>query len=61
MEVKNEGDALRLGNSRYVEVAPLLFLREDGRAYLAFRTDSSGTVTEMYPGSFWAFERIDIP
>jgi len=61
MDVKNEGDALRLGNFRYVEVAPLLFLREDGGAYVAFQTDSAGTVTEMYPGSFWAFERIPGP
>jgi hypothetical protein len=58
LEVKNEGDALRIWNFRYVEVAPLLFLREDGGAYVAFRADASGAIVEMYPGSFWAFERL---
>jgi len=58
LEVKHEGDALRIGGSRYVEVAPLLFLREDGGAYLAFRADASGAIVEMHPGSFWAFERL---
>jgi len=57
-EVKNEGDALRIAGSRYVEVAPLLFLREDGGAYVAFRADTSGAIVEMHPGSFWAFERL---
>lgn len=57
-EVKNEGDALRIGGFRYVEVAPLLFLREDGSAYVAFRADESGAIVEMYPGSFWGFERL---
>lgn len=58
LEVKNEGDALRIWGFRYVEVAPLLFLREDGAAYIAFRADASGTIVEMHPGSFWAFERL---
>jgi CubicO group peptidase (beta-lactamase class C family) len=58
LEVKNEGDALRISNFRYVEVAPLLFLREDGGAYVAFRADASGAIVEMHPGSFWAFERL---
>ena len=58
VEVKNEGDALRIWGFRYVEVAPLLFLREDGAAYIAFRADASGAIAEMHPGSFWAFERL---
>jgi len=57
-KVKNEGDALRISGFRYVEVAPLLFLREDGAAYVAFRADASGAIVEMHPGSFWAFERL---
>jgi hypothetical protein len=58
LEVKNEGDALRIASSRYVEVAPLLFLREDGGEYVAFRADASGAIVEMHPGSFWAYERL---
>jgi len=58
LEVKNEVDRLRILSFRYVEVAPLLFLREDGGAYVAFRADSSGAIVEMHPGSFWAFERL---
>jgi CubicO group peptidase (beta-lactamase class C family) len=58
LEVRNEGDALRITGGRYVEVAPLLFLRENGAGYVAFRADSAGAIVEMHPGSFWAFERL---
>jgi hypothetical protein len=58
LDVKNEGDALRIAGFRYVEVAPLLFLRDNGAAYVAFRADSSGAIVEMHPGSYWSFERL---
>ena len=58
LEVKNEGDALRIAGFRYVEVAPLLFVRDNGAAYVSFRADSSGAIVEMHPGSFWSFERL---
>lgn len=58
LEVKNEGDALRISGFRYLEVAPLLFLREDGAAHIAFRADASGGIVEMHAGSFWEFERL---
>jgi CubicO group peptidase (beta-lactamase class C family) len=61
LEVKAENDGLSIAGGRYVEVAPLLFLRDNGAGYVAFREDASGTVVEMHPGGFWAFERIPKP
>ncbi|HKS07645.1 MAG TPA: serine hydrolase domain-containing protein [Gemmatimonadaceae bacterium] len=43
---------------RFIEVAPLLFVREDGSGYVAFRRGPSGTVTEMFVGNIWNFERV---
>ncbi|HYJ79766.1 MAG TPA: serine hydrolase domain-containing protein [Longimicrobiaceae bacterium] len=58
LEVAADGDALRFAGRRWIEVGPLLFVREDGTGYIAFRTDAAGEVVGMYPGSFWSFERL---
>lgn len=55
-------DALFFAGNRWIEVAPLLFVRHDGTGYVAFHTDAAGRVTAMFPGSFWSFERLpDVP
>ena len=51
-------DALFIAGNRWIEVAPLLFVRHDGSGYISFRTDSAGRPAEMFPGSFWSFERL---
>ncbi|HEX6751011.1 MAG TPA: serine hydrolase domain-containing protein [Longimicrobium sp.] len=58
LDVTVQDDALLFSGSRWIEVAPLLFVRHDGTGYIAFRTDSAGRVAEMYAGSFWSFEKL---
>jgi CubicO group peptidase (beta-lactamase class C family) len=51
-------NALFFAGNRWIEVAPLLFVRHDGTGYVSFRTDAAGRVVAMFPGSFWSFERL---
>lgn len=50
--------SLTITGNRWIETAPDLFVRHDGSGYLYFRRDSTGRVAEMFPGSFWSFERL---
>jgi len=50
--------SLSIGGNRWIETAPDLFVRHDGSGYVYFRRDRTGRVTEMFPGSFWSFERL---
>jgi CubicO group peptidase (beta-lactamase class C family) len=52
-----DGTVSMFGN-RWIETAPDLFVRHDGTGYIYFRRDGTGKVTEMFPGSFWSFERL---
>jgi CubicO group peptidase (beta-lactamase class C family) len=52
-----DGTLSMFGN-RWIETAPDLFLRHDGTGYVYFRRDGTGAVTEIFPGSFWSFERL---
>jgi len=42
---------------RWIELEPLLFIREDGGGKVAFRMDRTGKVTHMFAGGFWVFEK----
>ena len=57
----NEDGTLKLSNSshRWIEVAPMLFVREDGKARIAFQSDKSGKVKYLYSSGVWVFERTD--
>ena len=59
LKIDADGDALRFWGKRWIECDPLLFVREDGTAYVTFRTNSEGKVTEMHAGSFWSFRKVD--
>jgi len=61
LDVSLRDGALFIAGNRWIEVEPLLFVRHDGTGYIAFRTDSAGRVTTMFPGSFWSFERLPDP
>jgi hypothetical protein len=54
----NADGTLGFSGRRWIEAEPLLFVRDDGSGYIAFRADSAGRVTHMSPGSFWSFERL---
>jgi CubicO group peptidase (beta-lactamase class C family) len=58
--VSANGDGtIQLNSRRWIESEEkLLFIREDGKARIAFRADSSGQVTHMYFGGSWSFEKI---
>jgi len=57
----NEDGTVKLSNSshRWIEVEPELFVRDDGRARIAFQSDKSGKVKYLYSSGFWVFERTD--
>ena len=46
------------GAKRWIELEPLLFIREDGGGKIAFRMDRTGKITHMFAGGFWVFERM---
>ena len=56
----NPDGSVNLGGDRFVEVAPLLFQREDGRGSIAFREDARGRPSYLFAGTgtAWAFERV---
>ncbi len=49
---------LEVNGRRWVAVEPALFVRDDGRARLAFRIDARGEATHMFAGGFWVFEKL---
>ena len=54
----NPEGTLSIAGRKWVEVEPLYFVREDGKAALAFGADSTGQMKFIYAGGFWVFERI---
>jgi len=57
----NEDGTVKLSNSshRWIEVEPMLFVRDDGQSKIAFQSDKSGQVKYLYSSGFWVFERTD--
>ncbi|MFN2400299.1 MAG: hypothetical protein ABR543_16930 [Gemmatimonadaceae bacterium] len=58
LEISVRDNALFFSNRRWIEVEPLLFVRQDGTGYIAFRTDSTGKIAAMFAGGFWSFEKL---
>ena len=54
----NPDGTLSLNGRRWIEVEPALFVRDDGASRIAFRTDEEGSVTHLFSGGFWVFERL---
>jgi len=50
--------SLSSNRKRWIEVKPLLFIRDDSGGKIAFRVDQTGKVTHMFAGGFWVFERV---
>jgi CubicO group peptidase (beta-lactamase class C family) len=48
------------GRIRLVEVEPLLFMRGDGKGYIAFRADAGGRITHMFVENYAADRLPDI-
>jgi hypothetical protein len=58
MNVAVNGDtSITLNGRSWVQVEPLVFVRDDGRSRVAFRADSVGKITHVFLGGFWVFER----
>ena len=57
VESRQDG-TLWFSGRRFIQVEPLLFIREDGGGRLAFRQDKKGNITHMFSGGFWVFERM---
>jgi len=55
----NEDGTVKLSNSshRWIEVEPMLFVRDDGQSKIAFQSDKSGQVKYLYASGFWVFEK----
>ena len=54
----NSDGTLTLFGKRWIEIEPLLFVREDGASKIAFGADSLGRITHMFSGGFWVFEKL---
>ena len=56
----NEDGTVKLSNGshRWIEVEPMLFVRDDGESRIAFQSDKSGQVKYLYSSGFWVFERV---
>ena len=54
---KTDG-TLSLNGKQWIEVEPMLFVREDGASKIAFRADATGRITHMFSGGFWVFEKL---
>ena len=57
----NEDGTVKLSNGpwRWIEVEPMLFVRDDGKSRISFQSDKSGKVKYLYSSGFWVFERTD--
>ncbi|HJR64253.1 MAG TPA: serine hydrolase domain-containing protein [Gemmatimonadaceae bacterium] len=58
VQVTLADNALFMFGKRWIEVDPLVFVREDGTGHIAFQLDSSGRVASMSAGAFWSFEKL---
>lgn len=58
LDISVRDNALFFSNRRWIEVEPMLFVREDGTGYIAFRPDSTGKIAAMFAGGFWSFEKL---
>jgi len=54
----NADGSIQLNGRRWIEVEPLLFVREDGGSKIAFRADDLGRITHMFFGGHWSFEKF---
>jgi CubicO group peptidase (beta-lactamase class C family) len=53
----NTDGTIQVNGRKWIETQENLFVREDGESKISFRTDSSGKITHMYFGGYWAFEK----
>ena len=59
MEVKaNDDGTLSLVGGRWIAADSLCFVRENGSGYIAFRTDSTGSVAQLFAGSYWGWQKL---
>ena len=59
MEVKaNDDGTLSLVGGRWVATDSLCFVRDSGSGYIAFRTDSTGSIAQLFAGSYWGWQRL---
>ena len=54
----NDDGTLTFAGGRWFEVEPLLFVRQGGTGYIAFRADAAGAITHLFAGSFWSWEKV---
>jgi hypothetical protein len=54
----NDDGTIELAGNRWIQVEPLLFVREGGTGYIAFRADPAGVITHVFAGGFWSWEKL---
>ena len=54
----NDDGTLAFAGGRWVAVDSLRFVKDNGSGYIAFRSDSSGTVRELFAGGFWGWQKL---
>ncbi|MFL5553065.1 MAG: serine hydrolase domain-containing protein [Gemmatimonadaceae bacterium] len=56
--VANPDGTLSFAGGKWIQVEPLLFVRENGTGYIAFRSNATGAIDLIAAGGFWTFERL---
>lgn len=53
----NEDGTLGFAGGRWIQVAPLRFVKESGTGYIVFREDDKGAVRELFAGSYFGWQK----
>jgi CubicO group peptidase (beta-lactamase class C family) len=54
----NEDGTLKFAGGRWIQVEPLLFVRENGSGYIVFREDDKGEVHELFAGAYFGWQKV---
>jgi CubicO group peptidase (beta-lactamase class C family) len=53
----NDDGTLGFAGGRWIQVAPLRFVREDGTGYIVFREDEKGAIRDLSAGAYFAWQK----
>jgi len=54
----NADGTLKFAGGRWVAVDSLCFVKDTGSGHIAFRTDNSGAIHELFAGGFWGWQKV---
>ena len=54
----NEDGTLGFAGGRWIQVAPLRFVKDSGTGYIVFRPDKKGAIHELFAGAYWGWQKV---